>query len=324
MRNLFIKIALVAAFVMITGCNTGQANTAVSDIAESDDMSTAIIENDSFSIETDTSNVDCTLPSKSSGSSKSSSLTSSSKDSQSNNSSSHSNSSSSSSSQNQEETTDFYNQDHFYVTWLNVWDGSTESWWSANDSSGVTIPNSINSNVKSLNWNSSQLRTVYMDNVKAAGVDVVIMDLTNGIRWGSACTAIRSYCKSNTMKFAVAINAGTVSDFEAKAKQIYESYASSCVTDYEAYFIKDTKPLLVAYVGKDLWSTLKSRKSEFISKFTLVWASGEDALANKWGWQSPAKDGPQESSEAMYVTSSVNWCAPNWSITGWREKSCIS
>lgn len=221
------------------------------------------------------------------------------------------------------ESDEFYNKSTINVTWLNVWDGSTESWWNRFSSSGTTVLyEGIETNTKSLNWGdeSNVLRRFYMDQVKKSGIDAVILDLTNGISWHSACNFISTYCNENGMKFAAAINANSTQDFEKKARQIWTRYASPVANNSSAYLIKENKPLLVAYVGKNTWlNSIEGNLLEYGSKFNVVWASGEDSALDKWGWQAPAKDGPQPSTDSMFVTASINWTAPTWSITGWRR-----
>lgn len=217
----------------------------------------------------------------------------------------------------------FYEKSTINVTWLNVWDGSTEYWWSKESSSGIKVLHTgVETDTTSLNWGdtSNKLRQFYMDQVKAAGIDAVVFDLTNGVRWDSACTYIASYCKANGMKFAAAINASSTDDFDQKARQIWTRYAAPTSPYSDAYLLKDGKPLIVAYVGKMVWfNSVKDKDMDYGSRFTAVWASGEDSWADKWGWQAPAKDGPKSSGDSMFITPSVNWTAPSWSITGWRK-----
>jgi hypothetical protein len=222
-----------------------------------------------------------------------------------------------------EEDQQFYNQPTIHVTWLNVWDGSTEGWWTKESSSGTRVlyPG-IDTETTSLNWgdSSNKLRKFYMDQVRDAGIDAVVLDLTNGVRWDSACTFIASYCKENNMRFAAAIHAGSAEDYETKARQVWTKYAAPTATYSGSYLQKDGKPLIVAYVGKMTWfNAIKGKELEVGSRFTSVWASGEDSWADKWGWQAPAADGPKPSEDSMYITPSINWTAPSWSITGWRR-----
>ena len=108
-----------------------------------------------------------------------------------------------------------------YLTWLNVWDGSTESWWSPVSSSGVKIIyDGISTTTRSLDWNNSTLRQFYLQQVKAAGINAIVLDLTNGVGWAGACNAIRDFAANNNMKYAVAIFISNMADFEAKAKSV--------------------------------------------------------------------------------------------------------
>lgn len=222
-----------------------------------------------------------------------------------------------------EEDKKFYNQSTIYVTWLNVWDGSTESWWTRSSSSGTKVlyPG-IDTETTSLNWgdSSNKLRKFYMDQVKGAGIDAVVFDLTNGISWGPACKYIAGYCNDNGMKFCAAIYGESAIGFEQKARQIWDRYASDTVEYSDSYLYKDGKPVLVAYAGQSVWDNVINNKLlEYGSRFTVVWASGENSRVDKWGWQAPAKDGPVTSKDSMFITPSINWTAPNWSITGWRK-----
>ncbi|MHB8962648.1 MAG: RICIN domain-containing protein [Saccharofermentanales bacterium] len=222
-----------------------------------------------------------------------------------------------------DEDQQFYSQSTIYVTWLNVWDGSTEAWWTKTSSSGTKVlyPG-IDTETASLNWgdSSNRLRQYYMDQVKGAGIDAVVLDLTNGISWGSACSYIAQYCAGNGMKFSAAVHGTSEADFEQKARQIWDRYASGAAAYSGAYLYKDGKPVLVAYVDQNTWDRSINRKlQEYGSKFTVVWSSGENPRADKWGWQNPAGTGPMPSSDSMFVTASINWTAPAWSITGWRK-----
>ncbi len=231
--------------------------------------------------------------------------------------------SSSSTSDMSEEDIEFYSQPTINVTWLNVWDGSSESWWSPASSSGTKVlyPG-IDTQTSSLNWNDSTniLRKYYMDQVREAGIDAVVLDLTNGISWGSACNYIAMYCDVCGMKFCAAIYGDSAVSFEQKARQIWNSYASETAAYKDAYLYKDGKPVLVAYAGQNIWdNAINGKLMEYGSKFTVVWSSGENSRINKWGWQAPAKDGPVTSKDSMFITPSINWTAPEWSITGWRR-----
>lgn len=222
-----------------------------------------------------------------------------------------------------EEDRQFYDQSTIYATWLNVWDGSTESWWTKSSSSGTKVlyPG-IDTETASLNWgdSSNKLRQYYMDQVKGAGIDAVVLDLTNGISWGSACSYIAQYCDGNKMKFSAAVYAASSADFEQKARQIWDRYVSESYKYSGAYLKKDGKPLLVAYTGMSTWDNeINGKLQDYGSRFTVVWSSGENSRPDKWGWQAPARDGPMASGDSMLVTSSINWTAPNWSITGWRK-----
>ena len=218
-----------------------------------------------------------------------------------------------------------YDRSAIYLTWLNVWDGSTESWWSSVSSSGVKITyDGISTTTKSLDWNDPALRPFYLQQVKEAGINVIVLDLTNGLRWPDPCNTIRDFAATNNMKYAAAINIANMNDFETKAKTVWDVYANPDVMHGDAYFYKDGKPLMVMYVAANVWDDMLQKGNippsfEYGSKFTLVWASGEDSRKDKWGWQIPAYAGPQPSSEAMFVTSSLNWTAPHWSMTGWRK-----
>ena len=219
----------------------------------------------------------------------------------------------------------FAHAQSIYLTWLNVWDGSTEAWWSPSSSSGVTIIyDGISTDKTSLDWNDPALRQFYLQQVKAAGIDAIILDLTNGLRWTDACNDVRDFAAKNNMKYAAAINIANMNEFEAKAKTVWDAYADPNVAHGDAYLHKDGKPLMVMYVGESAWDGILQKGNippsyEYGSKFTLVWASGENSRKDKWGWQIPAYDGPQPSSDAMFVTASLNWTAPHWSMTGWRK-----
>ena len=55
----------------------------------------------------------------------------------------------------------------------------------------------------------------------------------------------------------------------------------------------------------------------FRSNFSLVWSSGEDSSADKWGWQLEPWVGSVPSKDSMFVTSSVKWNSTD--PTMWRK-----
>ena len=218
----------------------------------------------------------------------------------------------------------FYKKDKFYSSWINIWYGSTENWYINDQNSPYTAKLKVNgSYVTPDNYKQAHREEIF-NQAKEAGIDTLIMDLTNGYSgWGKSSKSYQQMCYNNGMKFAVAVHpriTNGVSDIEKICENTWNYYAGPGEALYaSSYFYKDGKPLMVLYCTYNEYTAAVNSKAEYQSRFTFVWASGEDSKADKWGWQLEAQDGPQLSSDSMFVTCSINWNSPNGSKDSWRK-----
>ena len=115
---------------------------------------------------------------------------------------------------------------------------------------------------------------------------MVIADLTNGWNWLDArCRFIQSLCAKKGLKFCIAENStGNTTTFESHAADVWKNFAGPDATNHEVYFQYHGKPLIVCYAVRDWYNAYLKIESPFRSRFSLVWASGEDSNINKWGW----------------------------------------
>lgn len=79
-----------------------------------------------------------------------------------------------------------YRQDAFYqketinVTWIMIWNGSTEThWWNPDEYWGTRAY--VDGKYQSIDWNNPQHLEEYFHQMRLAGIDVIASDLTNGL-----------------------------------------------------------------------------------------------------------------------------------------------
>ena len=198
----------------------------------------------------------------------------------------------------------FYKMNNYYATWLNVWNDANFS-INTTDSRGVTYK--VNDKWGSINMGNATCVNQIMTEVKAAGINIIVCDLTNGAtRWVENCRIILKFCYENNMKMCVAINAANPEEFEKSSTFIYNTYVKDTAAWSSAYFYTNNKPFIVYYTAKKNYDALMANNTEgFRSKFETRWASGEDSLINKWGWQLESFVGAMPSQESMFVTPSI-------------------
>lgn len=204
-----------------------------------------------------------------------------------------------------------------YATWIMVWYGHDQPWWKAGNADASL--NLVNGQRKTLDWSDTSLYGAYLDGIKKAGVTVVIADLTNGWGWlDSRCQTIMAECAKRDMKFCIAENSGgNVAEFEQRAGDVWKSFAGPDAPNHDVYFRYHGKPLIVCYAVRDWYKSYLNGKGPNRSKFSLVWASGEDSSINKWGWQLEPWVGSVPSGDSMFVTSSVRWNPADGAM--WRK-----
>lgn len=204
-----------------------------------------------------------------------------------------------------------------YATWIMIWYGHDQAWW--HPANADATQNLVDGEWKTLDWSDEGQFGAHLDGIKRAGVTVVVADLTNGWNWlDSRSQAIQALCAKRGMKFCVAENSGgNTESFESHAKDIWNNFAGPDAPNHEAYFHYRGKPLIVCYSIRDWYRSYLKMDTPYRSKFSLVWASGEDSAINKWGWQLEPWVGVIPSDDSMFVTSAVRWNPADGAM--WRK-----
>lgn len=217
----------------------------------------------------------------------------------------------------------FYQKKTVRVTWLNVWNGSTEYWWA--DLAKTTSVNGIRLNINGtytcMDSNNSVHRRAIAAAAFEAGIDALAMDLTNGFSgWRSAASDYERLCYENGKKYTVAVHPTDASSLEQMCRSVWVNYAGPGVAAYSpAYLYKDGKPLMILYCTSAEYAAATSASTTYAKKFTFHWASGEDSQRDKWGWQIEPQDGPMASKDSMFITPSVDWNSPQGHSESWRS-----
>lgn len=204
-----------------------------------------------------------------------------------------------------------------YATWIMVWYGHDQAWWKPdNTDASKTL---IGGEWKTLDWSDTSQYGAILDGIKAAGVNVVVADLTNGWKWLDARSLlIQELCAKKGMKFCVAENStGNTASFESHAQDIWNNFAGPDARYRDTYFHYRGKPVIVCYSIRDWYKSYLKMTTPARSRFSLVWASGEDSSINKWGWQLEPWVGSVLSADSMFVTSAVRWNPAD--PTMWRK-----
>ena len=204
-----------------------------------------------------------------------------------------------------------------YATWITIWYGHDQAWWSVKNPDATR--NLVKGEWKTLDWADNSQVSDHLDGIKAAGVTVVIADLTNGWNWlDGRCQLIQKLCAEKGMKFCVAENSGgNTGSFESHAKDIWEKFAGPDAPNHETYFHYRGKPLIVCYSIRDWYRSYLKMETPNRGRFSLVWASGEDSCINKWGWQLEPWVGVIPSGDSMFVTPAVRWNPADGAM--WRK-----
>jgi len=194
-----------------------------------------------------------------------------------------------------------------YATWIMVWYGHDQAWWKPDNADASRML--LEGQWKTLDWADDSQFSAHLDGIKRAGVTVVIADLTNGWHWlDGRCRQIQALCAKKGMQFCVAENSsGNTAQFERHAKDIWDNFAGPDAPNHSAYFRYRGKSLIVCYAVRDWFRAYLKMDTPFRSRFSLVWASGEDSCINKWGWQLEPWIGSVPSADSMFVTSAVRW-----------------
>ncbi|MGC8842554.1 MAG: RICIN domain-containing protein [bacterium] len=194
-----------------------------------------------------------------------------------------------------------------YATWLMIWNGSDQKhWWKPTDYLSAT---DFLGKYKSIDWTQEAFIRDMIEAVKGAGIEVLVLDLTNGWGWlNSRVLFIQKLCQEKGLKICIAENSnGNVRTFEEHCRDIWELFAGPKAPYFSTYLRKEGKPVIVCYAIREWYNAYRRSKGEYSSKFNLVWASGEDSDYGKWGWQLEPWVGPMPSEDAVFVTPSVKW-----------------
>lgn len=196
-----------------------------------------------------------------------------------------------------------------YSTWIMIWNGSSEGWWKPDSYNGVQ--SLINQKWQSVNWQSDEQTIEMVSNLKSAGINVIICDLTNvWPKFHNRFNLILKLCDQNGMKACIAENTpnGDVIAFESKAKNIYDNFANPNAPYSSAYFKMNGKPLIVSYIPRLYYLRYLNSTGEYRSKFEVVNAGGEnETFPDRWGWQYEFANGLIPSDNAMFVSPSAKY-----------------
>jgi hypothetical protein len=204
------------------------------------------------------------------------------------------------------------------ATWVMIWNGSTEKhWWKASDYHGCKVE--VDGRWQAIDWNATAHIDAYCAGIRAAGIDAIVVDFTNGFRWEWQAKRVQQFCRDHGMKFAIAFHPRGAPEMEAACKTIWNVYASPDVPLAASYLQENGKPLAVLYTTRDGYARSVATDGEFRSKFATVWASGEDSDKDKWGWQLEPHVGPVPSTDAMFVTGAVKFDSPRTPPEAWRK-----
>lgn len=211
----------------------------------------------------------------------------------------------------------FKDEDTLVASWINIWYASTESWFRPDAADGIRF--FINGTWTGMDWDDMVFAREILTQMKDAGVDVIVFDLTNA--W-PAYTIERSHKVAAIvaelgLKFCVAIGNADDSGINGKAASILNMWAGEAAALKDSYFRQNGKPVLVNYVTRSQWEALKVNPAlTDWNKFNNVWASGGEADADKWGWQLDPAVGSVPSKNAMFVSGSLFW---NSELSGWGK-----
>ncbi|MEI7900371.1 MAG: RICIN domain-containing protein [bacterium] len=217
-----------------------------------------------------------------------------------------------------------YRKPVIYATWIMIWIGATEKWWRPQDYEGcrVKYPEGLSAK-ESIDWNDPVLRKFYLEQIRDAGIDVIVIDFTNGFRWEKAARDVQKFCYENNMKMCIAFNPQGGSSMESACGMVWKTFADPGVHYSEAYFQKDGKPLCVIYTWRSGYAASVAQSGPERGRFSTVWASGEDGADNKWGWQLEPWELAHPSADSVFVNSAVKWNSPRGTAETWRKSLAV-
>ena len=194
------------------------------------------------------------------------------------------------------------------ATWINIWIASSEThWFNPDHLNGTRI--FYDGKKMSINWDDMGQARQHLQQMRDAGIDVVLFDLTNGFHDFiiERSRKVGAICRELGLKFAFAAGNDDDEGFEYRAKLTWDEFCGEDAPFRDCYFTYDGKPALVLYVVREQYDRLHARKGGYLERFTQGWASGEDPDIDKWGWQLTPSVGSISSDNVMYITCSLWW-----------------
>jgi autotransporter-associated beta strand protein len=210
-----------------------------------------------------------------------------------------------------------------YATWCMVWIKSTESWWNPNEYLGAT---DFLGSFGSINWDDDTYVSSSLVSMKAAGINAIVCDLTNGWGWlNNLVQSIQRLALGKRMKVCVAVGnipSPKIDTFESRCGDIWNLFAGPSAPYASTYLQKDGKPVIVCYVVKSEYDSYVASIGTNRQRFTLVWGAGDTgsaATTDVWGWQLNPANGTAPSTNAVFVTPSIKYAPSSVSVDLWRK-----
>ena len=193
------------------------------------------------------------------------------------------------------------------ATWINIWIASSEYWYDPEHLNGTRIL--FEGKKRAIDWDDMKQAKQLLTQIRHAGIDVVLFDLTNGFHDFiiERSKKVGSLCRELGMQFAFAAGNADDEGMEERAKITWENFSGSNAPFEKDYFSWEGKPLLILYVVREQYERLSKRRTGYLSRFYTGWASGEDPDKDKWGWQLTPSIGAVGSKNVMYITPSLRW-----------------
>ena len=194
-----------------------------------------------------------------------------------------------------------------YATWCMIWaDHNQTGWWNPTNFWDATGFMGI---YASVDWANNNYALSSFNCIGENGVSAVICDLTNGWGWlNSRVQYLQCLAIAKAMKICVAVDYQSLVFFETnQCADVWNLFAGPSAPYAPTYLLKDGKPVIVCYCIRSQFDALVASTGPNRQNFTLVWASGEDSNADKWGWQLVPSAGAIASTNSVFVTSSIKW-----------------
>ncbi len=164
-----------------------------------------------------------------------------------------------------------------------------------------------------------------LQKIKSAGINVVIVDMTNDSQWNKywdiyspMVNNIQKVCIKKKMQFIIFIGAaGSFSAWNEKAKRIWNTWAHD--TSYRKYGFGDNKPMLIAFQPSDMYWTRYDKAPDssknYLSKFHIGTTQVNDPIlpgkSDGWGYRNYSQS----------VNGKVRFVSPNAGVVNdtWRH-----